>query len=69
MFYHPSAHTAGFGDIVAAWLVCLVVATAGFAYSATRTQPQDAAASYSAPAASPAAPGIAICAARGSRPA
>jgi hypothetical protein len=34
VFYQPGACAIGFRDIIAAWLVCLVVAATGFAYTA-----------------------------------
>jgi hypothetical protein len=34
VFYHPSAYAVGFRDVIAAWLVCLVIAATGIASAA-----------------------------------
>ena len=44
MFYHPHAYAVGWRDVIAAWLVCLVVAATGFAYAEVSADPEDRAA-------------------------
>jgi len=36
MFYYPGAYRLGFCDVIAACLICLLVAALGLAYSAAR---------------------------------
>jgi len=44
MFYHPYAYAVSFRDVIAAWLICLVVAATGVACAALAA-PEDLAAS------------------------
>ena len=65
MFYHPNDHATGFRDVIAAWLVCLAVATTGFAYASIAAAPKDRGVEVrTVPHAPPAMPVRAICADR-----
>jgi hypothetical protein len=41
VLYHPHAYAIGFRDVVAAWLVCLVIAATGIASAAIVAAAED----------------------------
>jgi hypothetical protein len=63
MFYHPDAYYLGFRDVIAAWLVCIAVATTGFAYAEVSAALEDRVGKIQTPV--QAAPRIEICEIRG----